>query len=99
MFFEKSIVVLVQFPRKLSSFTGRTPETLRGSLSDHMVLTLVLAIPLLLGYTYFPYNLILKFLFSSLPLSFSLYSFPLPYFRILNGRPKTVYTQTSLSLV
>ena len=61
--FEKSILVLVQFPRKLLSFTGRTPETLRGSLSDHMVPTLVLALPLLLGYTYFPCNLILKFLF------------------------------------
>ena len=61
--FEKSIVVLIQFPRKLSSFTGRTPETLRGSLSNHMVPILVLALPLLLGYTYFPCNLILKFLF------------------------------------
>ena len=38
--FEKSTVVLVQFPRKLSSFTGRTPEMLQGFPSDHMVPTL-----------------------------------------------------------
>ena len=52
--FEKSILVLVQFPRKLLSFTGRTPETLRGSLSDHMVPTLVLALPYFWATPIFP---------------------------------------------
>ena len=54
---ERFIVVFVQFPTKLSSFTGRTPESLHKSPTDHMVPTLVMALPLLLSYTYFPYNL------------------------------------------
>ena len=59
---ERSIVVFVQFPTKLSAFTGRTPESLHKSPSDHMVPTLVMALPLLLlsytyfNYTYFNYN-------------------------------------------
>ena len=51
------MVVFVQLPTELSSFTGRTPESLPKSPSDHMVPTLVVALPLLLlSYTYFNYN-------------------------------------------
>ena len=51
------MVVLVQLPTELSSFTGRTPESLPKSPSDHMVPTLVVALPLLLlSYTYFNYS-------------------------------------------
>ena len=53
------MVVFVQFPTKLSSFIGRTPESLHKSPSDHMVPTLVVALPLLLlSYTHFNYNFV-----------------------------------------
>ena len=55
--FVRFMVVFVQFPTELSSFTGRTPESLPKSPSDHTVPTLVVALPLLLlSYTYFNYN-------------------------------------------
>ena len=73
------MVVFVQFPTKLSSFTGRTPESLHKFPSDHMVLTLVMALPLLLlSYTYFNYNFTVFVL--SLSLNFSLYSLPTSLF-------------------
>ena len=77
-------VVFVQ----LSSFTGRTPESLHKSPSDHLVPTLVVALPLLLlSYTYFNY-------------CFTVFVFSLTLnFKIWNGRPKMLYSQTSLSLV
>ena len=52
--FVRFMVVFVQLPTELSPFTGRTPESLPKSPSDHMVPTLVVALPLLLlSYTYF----------------------------------------------
>ena len=52
--FIRFMVVFVQLPTELSPFTGRTPESLPKSPSDHMVPTLVVALPLLLlSYTYF----------------------------------------------
>ena len=51
------MVVFVQLPTELSSFNGRTPESLPKSPSDHMVPTLFVALLLLLlSYTYFNYN-------------------------------------------
>ena len=96
--FVRFMVVFVQLPTELSSFTGRTPESLPKSPSDHMVPTLVVALPLLLlSYTYFNYN------FTVLFCPYHLILVPthslLPYFKIWNGRPKMLYTQTSLSLV
>ena len=73
------MVVFVQFPTELSSFTGRTPESLPKSPSDHTVLTLVVALPLLLlSYTYFNYNFTVFVLFLSL--NFSPYSLPTSLF-------------------
>ena len=70
------MVVFIHFPTKLSSFTGRTPESLHKSPSDHIVPTLVVALPLLLlSYTYFNYNFTVFVL--SLSLNFSLLT---PYF-------------------
>ena len=56
--FVRFMVVFVQLPAtELSSFIGRTLESLPKSPSDHMVPTLVVALPLLLlSYTYFNYN-------------------------------------------
>ena len=52
--FVRFMVVFVQLPTELSPLTGRTPESLPKSPSDHMVPTLVVALPLLLlSYTYF----------------------------------------------
>ena len=69
------MVVFVQFPTKLSSFTGRTPESLHKSPSDHMVSTLVVALSLLLlSYPYSNYNFTVFVL--SLSVNFSLYSLP-----------------------
>ena len=77
--FVRFMVVFVQFPTELSSFTGRMPESLRKSPSDHMVPTLVVALPLLLlSYTYFNYNFTILVL--SLSLNFSLYSLPTSLF-------------------
>ena len=78
----------------MSSFTGRTPESLPKSPSDHMVPTLVVALPLLLlSYTYFNYS------FCFVPITLISTHSLLPGFKIWNGRPKVLYTQTSLSLV
>ena len=71
------MVVLVQLPTELSSFTGRTPESLPKSPSDHMVPTLVVALPLLLlSYAYL--TTVLQFLFC--PYHFDLYSLPTSWF-------------------
>ena len=90
------MVVFVQLPTELSSFNGRTPESLPKSPSDHMVPTLFVALLLLLLSYPYPY------FYLATPTLTTILVFVLSLslnFNIWNGRPKMLYTQTSLSLV
>ena len=95
MFSSDSWLYLSSYLRSCHRSLGERQSRYVNFPSDHMVPTLVVALPLLLlSYTYFNYN----FTVFVLSLSLNFHSL-LTYFKIWNGRPKMVYTQTSLSLV